>query len=140
MLLPSTALSGAYSCIAALAELQRYVAEADWTLTLCGLPVLSELDKKTVLLRATDGTVIQQKLAEMNRVALMSNVDEEAATFDKSVKYLDAVFRAEASQEELVQRPGTKTAPIVVGNARSERAKGRERRESSGRNSTKISC
>ena len=140
VLLPSTALSGAYSCIAALAELRRYVAESDWTLTLCGLPILSELDKRTVLLRATDGTVIQQKLAEMNRVSLMSDVAAEAAGFDKSVQYLDAVFRAEAAQEELVQRPGTKTAPIVVGNARSERAKGRERRESSGRNSIKIAA
>ena len=140
VLLPSTALSGAYSCIAALAELRRYVAESDWSLTLCGLPILSEIDKRTVLLRATDGTVIQEKLAEMNRVSLMSNVAAEATDFDKSVQYLDAVFRAEAAQEELVQRPGTKTAPIVVGNARSERAKGRERRESSGRNSIKIAA
>ncbi|CEG01051.1 Zinc finger, CCHC-type [Ostreococcus tauri] len=140
VLLPSTALSGAYSCIAALAELRRYVAESDWSLTLCGLPTFSEIDKRTVLLRATDGTVIQEKLAEMNRVSLMSNVAAEATDFDESVQYLDAVFRAEAAQEELVQRPGTKTAPIVVGNARSERAKGRERRESSGRNSIKVAA
>lgn len=118
------------TCVSILGEIQRYTSEANAVLQLVGLSPLVDMELKTILIRATEGSVIQARLAECDRVSLMHNPAAEPKSFTEVMTYLEAVFRAEADQEESVRRPATKA--VVVGNARSAKKKGRELRESSG--------
>jgi hypothetical protein len=118
------------TCVSILGEIQRYTSEANAVLQLVGLSPLVDLERKTILIRATEGSVIQARLAECDRVSLMNDPMAEPKSFTEVMTYLEAVFRAEADREESVRRPATKA--VVVGNARSNKKKGRELRESSG--------
>jgi len=135
-------LKGPMQCCSVLGELVRYMSEASLTLGMVNQEPLTELDKRTILSRSLDGSIIATKLAEMERVSLMNDPSSEPKSFDEAVRYLEAVFRAEATQEELVRRKPILSPPVVasanprissprnVSEKRYGKPRGRELRES----------
>jgi len=113
-------------CIAVLGEIRRYLSDADRLLESVSLPVLTEVDRRAILARTTDGSVIGVKLSELDRMSLMNNPKSEAKPFDESMTYLESVFHHEANTIDL--RPRTAKTGTMVGNATAR--KSRELRES----------